>query len=85
MGISVQVLKLEENRDAAMLNDPEKWHSHGRAIDGETLQGEEVKLKIDNLEEDPKLYESVRNYFELLKDCMNRGQLFSFVHTKEYF
>ena len=69
---------------AALLNDPERWHSHGRAIDMRTLQ-EEVGLKIDNLEENTSLHNHVRNYFSLLRDYMLREQLFSFVHTKEYF
>ena len=70
---------------AALLNDPEKWHSHGRAIDMETLRGEEVKLKIDSFEDDPDLCEKIRDYFELLKDYMHREKHFSFVHSKEYF
>lgn len=70
---------------AALLNDPEKWHSHGRAIDMQTLRGEEVKLRIDSFEDDPDLCEKIRGYFELLKDYMHREQLVSFVHTREYF
>ena len=70
---------------AALLNDPEKWHSHGRAIDMQTLRGEEVKLKIDSFEDDPAINRKIRDYFELLKDYMHREQLISFVHTKEYF
>ena len=46
-------MKMNRAREiAALLNDPEKWHSHGRAIDMETLSGEEVKLKVDSLEDD---------------------------------
>lgn len=69
---------------AALLNNPDRWHSHGRAIDIKTLQ-DEVGLRIDNLEERPDLHGHVRRYFELLKDYMNRQELPSFVHTKEYF
>ncbi len=79
-------MKIERAREiAALLNDPERWHSHGRAIDMRTLRGEEVKLKIDDLEEKPELFKHVRDYFELLKDYMNRQQFISFVHTREYF
>ncbi len=70
---------------AALLNNPEKWRSHGRAIDMKTLRGEEIKLKVEDLEDDPALYQVVREYFGLLKDYMNREQLISFVHTREYF
>lgn len=69
---------------AALLNNPERWHSHGRAIDRGTLQ-EEVGLKIDNLEEYPKLYGTIRDYFALLKDYMYREKISNFIHAKEYF
>ena len=79
-------MKISRAREiAALLNDPEKWHSHGRAIDMETLQGEEVKLKVDSFEDDAELYKLIRAYFELLQDYMHREKLLSFVHTKEYF
>ena len=51
----------------------------------ETLQGEEVKLKVDSFEDDAELYKLIRAYFELLQDYMHREKLLSFVHTKEYF
>ena len=57
--------------------------SPGRAIDMRTLQGE-VGLKIDDIRE-TEFHKCVRDYFELLKDYMQREQLFSFVHTREYF
>lgn len=69
---------------AALLNDPERWHSHARAIDRETLRSE-VNLKIDDLEQDPELYGQIRDYFELLKDYMYRENMSTFVHSKEYF
>ena len=72
------------NEIAALLNNPERWHSHGRAIDMGTLQ-EEVRLKIDNIEGNPVLHRNVRDYFELLRDYMQREQLMSFIHTREYF
>ncbi len=80
--------KMKEDRAgkiAALLNNPERWHSHGRAIDRETLRGDEVKLKIDNLEDNAKLYKQVRAYFGLLTDYMVRENHPSFIHTKEYF
>ena len=80
-----EIMKTERAREiAALLNDPEKWHSHGRAIDAKTLR-EEVNLKIDSFEDDVELYKAIRSYFELLGDYMHRGELVSFVHTREYF
>ena len=69
---------------AALLNDPERWHSHGRAIDRRTLR-DEINLKIESIEENLDLYKQIRNYFELLKDYMHREELLSFIHTEEYF
>lgn len=69
---------------AALLNRPERWHSHGRAIDMRTLR-EEVRLRIDDIEDDSDLHRHVRDYFELLRDYMHREKLYSFVHTREYF
>ena len=81
-----ELMRVERAREiAALLNDPEKWHSHGRAIDMQTLRGEEVKLKIDSFEDDSDLCRKTRGYFELLKDYMHREQLISFVHAREYF
>lgn len=78
-------MKIERAREiAALLNDPERWHSHGRAIDMRTLQSE-VGLKIEDIEERPDLHNHISNYFGLLKDYVQREKLFSFVHTKGYF
>ena len=80
-----KAMKMERaRRIAALLNDPEKWHSHGRAIDAKTLR-EEVNLKIDSFEENIDLYKAIRGYFELLRDYMHRENQLSVVHTKEYF
>ena len=69
---------------ADLLNDTARWHSHARGIDVKTLR-EEVGLRIDNLADEPKLYASIRSYFDLLKDYMGRQELYSFVHAKGYF
>jgi len=82
--VTPKLKKQRAQRIADLLNDPERWHSHGRAIDMRTLQ-EEVNLKIDNLADNPVLHKDVRDYFELLRDYMQREQIMSFVHTKGYF
>jgi len=69
---------------ARLLNDTDRWHSHGRGIDIFTLRGE-LKLKIDDYEEQEKLNKSIRDYFSLLLDYLNREKLHLFVHTEEYF
>lgn len=82
--VTPQLKEERAKQIAALLNDPERWYSHGRAIDRGTLR-DEVNLKIEDLEKDPDLYKYVRDYFELLRDYMHREGLFSFIHTKEYF
>ena len=78
-------MKREQARVIAeILNDTERWHSHGRGIDMMTLQ-EEIGLKIEDYAEDPSLRREIHEYFELLGDYMDREKLESFVHTKEYF
>lgn len=79
--------EMKENRAneiAKLLNDPERWHSHGRAIDRETLRIE-VNLKIDDLEEHEALYRHLRDYFELLEDYVRREDALSFIHSRGYF
>ena len=81
-----EAMKVQRAKEIAeLLNDPGKWHSHGRAIDMKTLRGEEIKLRIEDFERDSALCQAIRRYFDLLKDYMNREQLVSFVHTREYF
>ena len=82
--VSPKMKKDRANKIAELLNDPERWHSHGRAIDRETLR-DEVNLKIDALEEHEKLYRHLRGYFDLLKDFIRREDVISFIHSREYF
>lgn len=69
---------------ADLLNDTNRWHSHGRAIDMQTLR-DEVGLKVEDMGDAPELSGRVREYFNLLKDYMAREEIYSFIHTKDYF
>ncbi len=71
-------------RIADLLNDTERWHSHERGINIETLR-EEVGLKIDDLADNPALHNYIRLYCDLLNDYMRREELYSVVQSKEYF
>ncbi len=80
-----ETMKKTHAREIAdLLNDPERWHSHGRGIDISTLRNE-MNLKIEDYSENAKLHDNIKIYFNLLTDYMTRGQLNSFVHTEEYF
>lgn len=79
----------QDKRDRAkeigeLLNNNEHWHSHGRGISRETLTNE-VRVKIDKIEDVPNLDSALDDYFALLKDYMQRGQYPLFIHTREYF
>lgn len=67
-----------------LLSDNERWRSHGRGISRQTLT-DEIRLRIDKIEDVEGLGEAVENYFELLRDYMGRGQYSTFVHTREFF
>ena len=78
-------MKVERAKKIAqLLNDPERWHSHGRGIDLFTLR-DELNLKIEDYSENEALSTSIRDYFSLLTDYLTRQNLISFVHTKEHF
>ena len=66
------------------LSNNERWHSHGRGIVRETLTNE-IRLRIDKIEDNSKLLSSLDDYFDLLKDYMGREQFPMFIHTREYF
>ena len=79
----------EEKRDRAKeigvdLSHNERWHSHGRGIARDILTTE-IRLRIDNIEDNIPLHNSLDEYFALLQDYMVREQYGSFIHTREYF
>lgn len=79
----------QEKRDRAkeigtVLSNNERWRSHGRGIARQTLT-DEIRLKIDKIEDTPGLVEKVDDYFGLLRDYMDRSQFRMFIHTREFF
>lgn len=79
--------KMKETRAkkiAQKLNDPSRWHSHGRGIDITTLQNE-LNLKIEDYSENEELSKSINSYFRLLIDYISREQRIPFLHTEEFF
>jgi len=69
---------------ARSLNDPSKWHSHGRGITMAILR-DELKLKIRDFGEDKDLNEAIRSYYKLLKDYMERRDYDIVFHTRARF
>ncbi|MFN0131965.1 MAG: SDH family Clp fold serine proteinase [Phycisphaerales bacterium] len=70
---------------ATVLSDNQRWHSHGRGISRETLEGDDIKLKIDDLGADKALHGSVRKYHHCLSDYMRTMKTGIFVHSRAYF
>jgi hypothetical protein len=69
---------------AELLSKPERWHSHARGIDMKTLQNE-VRLQIEDFSKIEGLDKPLKEYYQLVRDYMEREKFYSFVHTKHYF
>ena len=69
---------------ASQLNKHERWLTHGRGLDMQTLH-DELKLRITDYSKNPELKQAVWNYFFFLADHMTRNGIPSFVHSPDYF
>jgi tetratricopeptide (TPR) repeat protein len=67
---------------ATVLGDARKWHSHGRGISLAELQGEEIKLLIDDFGKDQELSAHIRNYHGLAIDYAQKQGFRAFIHSK---
>ncbi|MCQ3812613.1 MAG: serine dehydrogenasease [Acidimicrobiia bacterium] len=67
---------------ARQLSDHTRWLTHARGIDMRTLR-DELRLKIDDLDDNPALKESVWDYYWFLQSYIGNGG--SFVHAPDYF
>ena len=63
-----------------VLSDMNHWKSHGRGIRKETLEGKEIDLRINDLDE-VKKQQSLQNYFNLLRDYMGANRYNTCVQT----
>ena len=72
---------------AEILSDNKKWRSHGRMITRDTLtsKSENLRLRIEKIEDNLALLSALDDYVGLLKDHMQREELSLFIHTREYF
>lgn len=57
---------------ASVLGNPGHWHSHGRGIGISELEGEDIKLIINNFGKDVNLNKSIREYYGLLIDFLGK-------------
>ena len=69
---------------ASQLNEHERWLTHGRGLDMQTLQNQ-LKLKITDYSRNRELKKAVWDYFFFLADHMGRTGQTSFVHSPDFF
>jgi hypothetical protein len=69
---------------ATALNDTDRWHSHARGISMQVLR-DDLNLKINDLDDNHRLRDSVRAYYRLLKDYMGKLGHQGAVHTRNQF
>ena len=77
---------LKEKRERATeiakeLGKNTKWKSHGRPINRAEL--EKLKLKIDKMEQDKKLYLEIMKYHDLVRDFMVKFGLRTLLQTRK--
>lgn len=72
---------------AKVLGDYERWRSHGRAISRDTLVSDPIRLKIERIEDNPRLSSVLDRYFRRLERYMymHRNRYELVVHTRNTF
>lgn len=68
---------------AEALSKHTKWHSHGRMIGIDTLTGE-LHLKIEDYTQDIAQKAAIRQYSDLLLDCVQSWGVNHMFHTQQY-
>lgn len=81
MSVDAQMKMNRANEIAEILGNPERWHSHGRGIGIIDLEGEEIKLIIDNFSEKPDLNTAIRQYYGLAIDFFAKMQTSNAIHS----
>ena len=59
-----------------------KWHSHGRGISMRILQGDNLKLKIDDFGKSEGLSNAIRNYHGLAVDYYRKTGVAMYIHSQ---
>ncbi len=68
---------------ANMLNDHQKWYTHGSSIHKDILEND-IGLKIDDYSTDGDLKKLVWEYFWSLSDYIIRTSSPSFIHSRSF-
>jgi hypothetical protein len=67
---------------ARALNKTTRWHSHGRGIPMTVIR-EELKLKIEDIADNPALSEAIEPYHRLLRNYMDKVGSEFVLHTPD--
>lgn len=75
-------MRRQRAKDVALvLGDAMKWHSHGRGISMQELEGEDIKLQITDFGSDVQLSTLIRNYHGLAVDFASKQGIQAFIHS----
>jgi len=75
--------KIERAEEIAdKLSDNKLWKSHGRPLNINRLR-DELRLQIEDFGADKELYDCIRNYFDHIKDYVERNDCRYCFHTRE--
>ena len=71
--VTARMKSQRAERIARELNNIERWHSHGHGISMEVLR-RDLRVKIDDYDENPQLGKQVKDYYNLFEDYrLRRG------------
>ena len=82
--VTIKEKKVRAEEIAKLLGDNKLWHSHGRSIGIKTLTNV-LKLQIDDFSENEELRKIIRNYNDLICEYINRHQVRTFLHSRNFF
>lgn len=82
--VSAELRHQRAREIADKLSDNQIWHSHGRGIPMRTLR-DELKLRIDDFDQNALLGAHIRAYHSLVREYMLRSNFPNFVHTRCFF
>lgn len=84
-GKPVELVEKEKRAEeiADKLSNSNLWKSHGRPINIATLEGSDLKLKIEDYsKEQYRVF--IRSYYDLFSDYVIKNRLQIFIHTRKF-
>ena len=69
--VTTRMKKLRASQIAKVLNNTERWHSHGYGISKDVLEND-INVMIDDFGKDIDLSREIRDYHDLLSDLYDK-------------